>query len=82
MSKIHYATGGLITPKKGEFSTMCCRKFPKGTQDIMQSGFSGALNVTCKDCRKKLGYIDLRKLHIKKVKNLISKGEYERIQII
>lgn len=54
MSKIHYATGGLITPGKAEFSTMCGRKFPKGTSDIMQSGYTGAKNVTCEDCRFKI----------------------------
>lgn len=51
MSKIHYATGGLITPEKSEFSTLCGRKFRTGTSDIMQSGYTGAKNVTCEDCR-------------------------------
>ena len=51
---IHYATGGLITPEKSEFSTLCNRKFPTGGSEIMQSGYTGAINVTCKDCRKKL----------------------------
>lgn len=54
MGKIHYAIGGLITPEKSEFSTMCGRKFPKGTSDIMQSGYTGAKNVTCEDCRWRL----------------------------
>jgi len=82
MSKIHYATGGLITPERAEFSTLCKRKFPQGHSKIMQSGFTGAQNVTCKDCRKLLDYIQLRQSHIEKVKSLISRGEYERIKII
>lgn len=51
MGKIHYATGGLITPEKSEFRTLCGRKFRQGHSEIMQSGYVGAKNVTCKDCR-------------------------------
>lgn len=51
MGKIHYATGGLITPEKAEFGTLCGRKFSQGHSEIMQSGASGARNVTCSDCK-------------------------------
>lgn len=57
MSKIHYATGGLITPEKSEFITLCGRKFPQGHDEIMQAGYLGAKNTTCKDCRKILDTI-------------------------
>lgn len=48
---IHYATGGLITPQKSEFNTLCGRKFSQGHSEIMQSGYTGAQNITCEDCR-------------------------------
>lgn len=51
MSKIHYATGGLITPGKSEFRTMCGRKFPTGGADIMRSGWGWKEYLTCEDCR-------------------------------
>jgi len=82
MSKIHYATGGLITPEKREFNTLCKRKFPTGGSNIMQSGYLGAQNVTCRDCRKILNKSKSQQEHIDKVKRLISRGEFERLQII
>lgn len=56
---VHYATGGFID-KPGtdqayaEFSTLCGRTFQQGHDQLMQSGYVGAQNVTCKICRKKL----------------------------
>lgn len=82
MSKIHYATGGLITPEKAEFRTLCGRKFPKGTSDIMQSGYMGAKNVTCIDCRKRLDDIEKEQQHIEAIKGAIARGEWERIKLV
>ena len=52
MNKIHYATGGLITPELSEFSTLCGRKFPTGGKDLMDSGYVGRQRVTCDDCNR------------------------------
>jgi hypothetical protein len=69
---IHYATGGFIPgealQKKGEkpeFRTLCGRTFDHGGKDLMQSGYSGAKNVTCKQC------IDKLKIHERKEKEAI-----------
>ena len=74
MSKIHYATGGLITPERSEFSTLCRRKFPKGGSDIMQSGALGARNVSCEDCREKLDWDEGKRLFFNKLERLIYKA--------
>ena len=74
MQKIHYATGGLITPEKAEFSTLCNRKFPKGGSDIMQSGFTGATNVTCQDCRNILDYNEGKRKFLDNLEGLIKKA--------
>lgn len=82
MRKIHYATGGLITPEKSEFSTMCGRKFPKGTNDIMDSGYLGAQRVTCNDCREKLDREEKWHKHRESIQNAIARGEWKRIKLI
>jgi hypothetical protein len=74
MGKIHYATGGLITPEKSEFSTLCGRKFPQGHSVIMQSGYSGAKNVTCVDCRAKIDWHEQSQKFFEDLEKLIRKA--------
>lgn len=76
MSKIHYATGGLITPDKSEFKTLCGRKFPQGHSEIIQSGYAGAKNVTCEDCRAKLDWMDQKTDFFNKLERLICKARF------
>ena len=82
MSKIHYATGGLITPERSEFSTLCNRKFSKGTNDIMQSGYIGAKNVACKDCRKILDRRAKERNRVEEIKDLVQSRQFDKLQII
>lgn len=82
MSKIHYATGGLITPEKAEFNTLCGRKFPQGHSEIMQSGYTGAQNTTCNDCRRKLDERAKADAHRESIKSAIARGEWNRIKLI
>lgn len=79
---IHYATGGLITPEKAEFSTLCHRKFPSGGSDIMQSGMIGAQNTTCKDCRRILDKGEAERKHRVEIENAMARGEWSRIKFI
>ena len=79
---IHYATGGLITPEKSEFSTLCNRKFSQGHSEIMQSGYTGAQNVTCKDCRKILDKQDEYYEHRRKIESLIARNQWDKLKII
>lgn len=51
---IHYGTLGLISEKETYFKTLCGRKFQQGHSELMQSGYCGAKNVTCKTCKAKL----------------------------
>lgn len=82
MSKIHYATGGLITPERSEFSTLCNRKFPKGGSDKMQSGYVGAQNVTCKDCRRILERGRRESERAEKIRSLVARGMFEKLIIV
>ena len=75
---IHYATGGLITPEKSEFSTLCHRKFPRGGSDIMQSGYTGAQNTTCKDCRKILDEDRAAQVFLEKLEKLVRRAYGDR----
>lgn len=79
---IHYATGGVITPEKSIFSTLCGRKFPKGGSDIMQSGYTGAKNVTCCDCRRRLDKGESYVTHRKAVESLVAQGKFHKLKII
>ena len=82
MTKIHYATGGLITPERSEFTTLCKRKFPRGGSDIMQSGYSGVQNVTCWDCRDRLAKAEYKRNRIEKIESLVQSGQFDKLQII
>lgn len=73
-NKIHYATGGLISPEKSEFSTLCGRKFPQGHDEIMQSGAYGAQNTTCKDCRAILDWDEQKRSFFDSLELLIVKA--------
>ena len=77
MSKIHYATGGLITPEKAEFSTLCGRKFPTGGSNLMQSGYQGALNTTCKDCRDILDWNEQKRNFFDKLEGVVRKARMD-----
>lgn len=83
MKTIHYATVGVITAEKREFHTMCGRIFDNGSREIMQSGYTGALNTTCKKCRAVLDKSEreerARKMLEKMVSTAYSTGTTEEM---
>lgn len=54
MQKVHYYTGGSITPTLSKFHVLCGRTTNRFDGKTMQDGYLGAQNVTCKPCLKKL----------------------------
>lgn len=80
-TKIHFATGGSITPEKVEFRTMCGRKFKQGHSEIMDSGAWGATRVTCKACRHKLDEQEKWSKHIDAVMRLVNTGKFDKLAI-
>lgn len=55
---LHFAIGGMITPEKAEFRTLCGRKFKQGHSELMAGGAYGAGRTTCKVCKRKLKLYD------------------------
>lgn len=64
---IHYGIGGTITPEKAEFTTLCKKVFKQGHDALMQSGYLGAQNTTCKPCRAKLYRQELIRIEAEKI---------------
>lgn len=56
--KIHYVVGGWTNNFKGKITSqwtmLCGKKFKNWDSKIMQDGYGGAENTTCKNCRKQL----------------------------
>lgn len=79
---IHYGTGGVITATSREFSTLCGRKFDNGSEEIMQSGYTGAQNTSCKNCKAKLLAAQKKSNHRDAIMRLIDQGKFSQLRII